>query len=148
MTVSQDAVNSPFGFQLSEREFDLDRRDGYRSIGPAKHAEFDLGRSRAESECGDTISFGLTLPDGSSQTITLQATTASPPGTNQFTIGATPADTATNLQAALTTSVGNLDQTALPAASAMAAANNFFSSDPPQRVNATAVRPIMRRRHL
>jgi hypothetical protein len=83
---------------------------------------------------GDSIAFGLTLPDGSSQTITLQATTASPAGTNQFTIGATPADTATNLQAALSAAVGNLDQTALPAASAVAAADNFFSSDPPQRV--------------
>jgi hypothetical protein len=90
---------------------------------------------------GDSISFGLTLPDGSSQTITLQATTASPPGTNQFTIGATAADTATNLQSALTTAVGNLDETALPAASAMAAANNFFSSDPPQRVSATGSPP-------
>jgi hypothetical protein len=85
---------------------------------------------------GDSIEFNLTLPDGSSQTITLQATTSSPPGANQFTIGATAADTATNLQAALTTSVQNLAQTALPAASAIAAANNFFSSDPPQIVDA------------
>ena len=76
----------------------------------------------------------MTLPDGTSQTITLQATTASPPGANQFTIGATPAATATNLQAALTSAVTSLAQTALPAASAIAAANNFFSSDPPQRV--------------
>jgi hypothetical protein len=75
------------------------------------------------------------LPDGSSQTITLQATTASPPGANQFTIGATATATATNLQSALSTAVSNLAQTALPAASALAASNNFFSSDPPQRVD-------------
>ena len=77
---------------------------------------------------GDNITFNLTLPDGSSQAITLQATTASPPGANQFTIGASAAATATNLQTALSGAVSNLDQTALPAASAIAAANNFFSS--------------------
>ncbi len=84
---------------------------------------------------GDNIQFSLTLPDGSSQTISLQATSASTPGANQFTIGATPADTATNLQAALSSAVGTLAQTALPAASAVEAANEFFNSNPPQRVN-------------
>jgi flagellar hook-associated protein FlgK len=66
--------------------------------------------------------------------VTLQATSASPPGANQFTIGATPAATAANLQTALTTAIGNLAQTALPAASAIAAANDFFTLNPPQRV--------------
>jgi hypothetical protein len=83
---------------------------------------------------GDSIQFNLTLPDGTSQSITLQATSTIPPGPNQFVIGTTPSATATNLQAALTTAVGNLAQTSLPAASAVAAANNFFSSDPPLRV--------------
>jgi hypothetical protein len=46
-----------------------------------------------------------------------------------------PSDTATNLQTALTTAITGLTQTALPAASAMAAANDFFSSNPPLRVN-------------
>jgi hypothetical protein len=82
---------------------------------------------------GDTISFQLTLPDGSTQNVSLQATTASPPGTGQFSIGATAADTATNLQNALSSTISNLAQTALPAASAMAAGNDFFQ-DPPQIV--------------
>ena len=84
---------------------------------------------------GDSIQFQLTLPDGSTQTISLQATTSSPPGANQFTIGTLPSDTATNLQAALTSAITGLTQTALPAASAMAAANDFFGSNPPLRVN-------------
>jgi hypothetical protein len=83
---------------------------------------------------GDTVQFSLTLPDGTSQTISLQATTAASPGPNQFVIGATTAATAGSLQTALTTAVGNLAKTELPAASAIAAANNFFSSNPPQRV--------------
>jgi flagellar hook-associated protein 3 FlgL len=83
---------------------------------------------------GDTIQFNLTLPDGSSQVVTLTATNASPPDANQFTIGATAGATATNLQAALTTALGNLAQTALPAASAITAANDFFNVNPPQIV--------------
>ena len=75
----------------------------------------------------------FTLPDGTSESITLTATTSATPGPNQFTIGATPAATAANLQAALTTSLGKLANTSLTAASAVAAANDFFG-DPPQRV--------------
>jgi hypothetical protein len=86
---------------------------------------------------GDTVQFNLTLPDGSSQTISLQATTDSPPAANQFTIGANATATASNIQAALTTAITSLAQTALPAASAVAAANNFFSSNPPLRVSGT-----------
>jgi hypothetical protein len=68
----------------------------------------------------------------------MTATTASPPGADQFTIGATPAATAANLQAALTTSITKLGATTLTAASAMAASNDFFNTDgthPPQRVD-------------
>src|SRR5262249_58701556 len=80
------------------------------------------------------IRFSLTLPDGPNQTAILQATPPPPPGANRFAIGATPSMTAGNLQAALTNAVTNLAQTALPAASAIAAANDFFNSNPPQRV--------------
>ena len=55
----------------------------------------------------------------------------------QFTIGATPAATAANLQSALTTAIGKLAGGALTAASAVAASNDFFNADannPPQRV--------------
>jgi hypothetical protein len=68
----------------------------------------------------------------------MTATTASPPGADQFTIGANATATATNLQAALTTSIGKLADVSLTAASAMAASDNFFNTDsthPPQRVD-------------
>jgi flagellar hook-associated protein 3 FlgL len=130
VSISQDG--SPFGFQLVGVNSSLTGATVTNSAGPPSSSSIELG---SNPNAGDSIQFNLTLPDGSSQTITLQATTASPPGANQFTIGATVGDTATNLQAALTTAVGNLAQTALPAASAIAAANNFFSSDPPQVVD-------------
>jgi flagellin-like hook-associated protein FlgL len=82
---------------------------------------------------GDSIRFSFNLPDGTSENITLTATTSSPPGPNQFTIGATSDVTASNLQTALTTAIGKLADTSLTAASAVAAANDFFG-DPPQRV--------------
>ncbi len=86
---------------------------------------------------GEAVTLRFTLPDGSSENMTLTATTKSPPGTNQFTIGATPAATAANFQAALTTGLGTLAATSLTAASAVAASNEFFAADannPPQRV--------------
>ena len=132
VSVSEDAANSPFGFKLASVNSSLTGATVAGPTGSPAAISVDLA---SNPNAGDSIEFGLTLPDGSSQSITLKATTTSPPGTNQFTIGATPAATAANLQAALTTAVGNLDQTALPAASAVAAANDFFSSDPPQRVS-------------
>lgn len=129
VTLSQDGT--PFGFQLTGVDSSLTGATTTGPSGSPPSIGIDLGSNPND---GDTIQFQLTLPDGSTQTISLQATTNSPPGTNQFTIGTLPSDTASNLQAALTTAVGSLAQTALPAASAMAAATDFFD-DPPQRVN-------------
>jgi len=129
VSISQDG--SPFGFQLAGVSSTLTGATASGPSGSPPSISVDLG---SNPNAGDSIEFNLTLPDGSSQTITLQATTGSPPGAGQFTIGATPTQTAANLQAALTGAVGNLAQTALPAASAIAAANGFFGSDPPQVV--------------
>jgi flagellar hook-associated protein 3 FlgL len=135
VTLTQDS--SPFGFKLSGVNSSLAGATVTGPTGSPPAISVNLGSNPSE---GNSISFGLTLPDGSSQTITLEATTASPPGANQFTIGANANATAGNLQTALTTAIGNLAQTALPAASAIAASNNFFS-DPPQVVNATGSPP-------
>jgi flagellin-like hook-associated protein FlgL len=128
VSISDDSATSPFGFKLAGITSNL---TGAGVSGSPPSMSVTLGSNPSN---GDTIQFSLTLPDGSSQTVTLQATTASPPGANQFTINPNVNVTAGNLQAALTTAVGNLAQTALPAASAIAAANDFFNSNPPQRV--------------
>ncbi|MGB6535853.1 MAG: flagellar biosynthesis protein FlgL [Xanthobacteraceae bacterium] len=130
ITLSQDG--SPFGFQLAGVNSNLTGATVSGPTGSPPTVSIDLA---SNPNPGDSISFALTLPDGSSQTIALQATTSSPPGANQFTIGADATTTGNNLQSALTTAIGNLAQTALPAASAIAAANNFFA-DPPQIVDA------------
>jgi flagellar hook-associated protein 3 FlgL len=129
VTVSQDG--SPFGFQLTGVDSSLTGATTSGPSGTPPSITVNLGSNPND---GDSIQFQLTLPDGSTQTITLQATTSAPPGANQFAIGANPQATAANLQAALSSAVSNLAQTALPAASAMEAANDFFNGNPPQRV--------------
>ncbi len=130
VTLSQDGT--PFGFQLTGVDSSL---TGATVTGPSGSPPSISVALGSNPNPGNSIQFQLTLPDGSTQTISLQATTNSPPGANQFTIGTLPSDTATNLQTALTTAITGLTQTALPAASAMAAANDFFGSNPPLRVN-------------
>jgi flagellar hook-associated protein 3 FlgL len=129
-TVSVGQDGSPFGFQVTSVNSSLTGATVTGPTGTPPSTSVDLV---SDPNAGDSIQFNLTLPDGSTQTITLQATASSLPGANQFTINPNPSVTAANLQAALTTAVSNLAQTALPAASAVAAANNFFA-DPPQVV--------------
>jgi flagellin-like hook-associated protein FlgL len=130
VSINEDVAGSPFGFKLASVGSSVTGASVTQPSGSPSTATITLG---ANANNGDSVQFGLTLPDGTSQTITLQATSAATPGANQFVIGATPAATAANLQTALTTAVGNLAKTELPAASAVAAAKNFFGS-PPQRV--------------
>ncbi len=131
LSISEDVAGSPFGFKLAGVSSTLTGATVTGPTGSPPSVSISLG---VQPNDGDSVSLQLTLPDGSSQTVTLQATSNAPAGAGQFSIGANVAATAANLQAALTSAVGNLGQTALPAASAMAAANDFFSSNPPQRV--------------
>jgi flagellin-like hook-associated protein FlgL len=90
---------------------------------------------------GETVTLRFNLPDGTSENLTLTATTDSPPGSNEFTIGTTSGQTASNFQTALTTAVGKLAGTSLTAASAIAASSDFFNADannPPQRVGGSS----------
>jgi len=133
--VDEDAV-SPFGFKLASVTSALTNATTSGPTGSPASLTVDL--SGGNPNDGDTITVRFTLPDGSTENLTLTATTASPPGTNQFTIGATPAATTTNLQTSLTTALGTLAATSLTAASSVAASNEFFDGDatnPPLRVN-------------
>jgi flagellar hook-associated protein 3 FlgL len=135
LQVDEDAV-SPFGFKLASVSSSLTNATTSGPSGSPASLSVDL--SGGNPNAGDSITLRFTLPDGSSENLTLTATTDSPPGANQFTIGATPAATTSNLQTALTTALGTLAATALTAASSVAASDEFFSADannPPQRVN-------------
>jgi len=92
---------------------------------------------------GDTVTVTLGLRDGTKTTLTLTARTTSD-GTDPsvFVIGADAATTATNLQAALSSTVQGSATTTLAASSAVLAAEDFFAGTKsaafaPRRVDAT-----------
>jgi len=134
VSVAEDAV-SPFGLKLASVNSSLSNATVSGPSGSPAALSVDF--SGGNPSDGDSITLSFNLPDGTGENLTLTATTNSPPGANQFTIGATPAATAANFQAALTTGIGQLAATSLTAASAVAASNDFFNADannPPQRV--------------
>jgi flagellin-like hook-associated protein FlgL len=134
-TVQIDEQATTFGFKLGSITSTV---TGATTSGPTgAPASMSIDFSGAAPTPGQTVTVRLNLPDGTSENLTLTATNDNPPGANEFTIGGTPGQTATNFQAALTTSIEKLGASALTAASAVKASNEFFSADasnPPQRV--------------
>jgi flagellin-like hook-associated protein FlgL len=135
VSVAEDAV-SPFGFKLGSVASTLTNAVVTGPAGSPPGLSVDM--SGGNPNDGDSITLRFTLPDGTSESITLTATTSNTPAAGQFKIGATTTDTATNLETALNTSIGKLAATSLTAASATKASQEFFSADastPPPRVN-------------
>jgi flagellar hook-associated protein 3 FlgL len=135
VSVAEDSV-SPFGFKLAGITTNISGATVSPPAGAPPITSVDL--NAASPVDGNIVKFTFTLPDGTSRDLTLTATASATPGPGQFTIGATPSATATNLQAALTQGIGTLANTELVAASAVAAGNDFFDTDashPPQRVD-------------
>ncbi|MBI4273692.1 MAG: flagellar biosynthesis protein FlgL [Rhizobiales bacterium] len=135
VSVAEDVAGSPYGFKLVSVNSTLTGATATGPAGSPAAISVDLGVSNPIA--GDKVTYTFDLPDGSREALTLTATTSSTPGANEFTIGATPAATAANLQTALTSGVGTLARTSLAAASALTASNDFFNIDdtnPPQRV--------------
>ena len=139
VSIAEDHVGSEFGFKLSAVGSTLSGSTVAGPTGSPPEMSVDFGGVNPAS--GESVTFTFDLPDGSQETITLKATTTVPPGPNEFAIGVDSTATAANLQTKLTSSVEGLAKTSLTAASALAAADNFFNIDaanPPLRVNDTA----------
>ncbi len=126
----------PFGFKLAGVNSTL---TGVTVAGPAgAPPAIDLEVTANTVADGEAISFSLTLPDGTSTDIVLTARTGAPEHPGEFQIGATEADTAANITAALDAELLRKGDTELIASSHFAAAENFFNFDaanPPQRVD-------------
>ena len=116
---------SSFGLKLGAVTSSLTGATVTQPTGAPPVATVDLGAVNPND--GDKIAFNFNLPDGTSETISLTATTTNPPPAGSFLIGVDTAATTANLQAALTTSIQTLGDTALVAASAIAASDNFFN---------------------
>jgi flagellar hook-associated protein 3 FlgL len=123
--VAEDVAGSPFGLKLQAVSSSLTGATVTGPTGSPSAISVDLGATNPNN--GDRVSFAFTLPDGTTESIQLTASSATPPPAGSFTIGATSTVTATNLKAALTAAIGTLANTSLVAASAVAASDNFFS---------------------
>jgi flagellar hook-associated protein 3 FlgL len=124
-----EATTSPYGAQLTG----VSSSAAGVTVSPAQ-ASIDLGTTNPVD--GDQVSFTFSLPDGTTESVQLTASSEVPTPAGSFAIGATPAATAANLNTQLTKSIGTLAKTSLVAASAIRATHDFFDS-PPQRVDVT-----------
>jgi len=126
VNVAEDVAGSPFGLKLNSVSSTLTGATVTGPAGSPAAISVDLGATNPNP--GDQVSFTFNLPDGTTQSIQLTASSANPPPTGSFAIGATSTATAANLNAALTTAIGTLANTSLVAASAVEAGNDFFGS--------------------
>jgi len=126
---------SSFGLKLGSISSSLTGATVTQPAGAPPAATVDLGAVNPNE--GDKITFNFNLPDGTTESIALTATTKNPPPAGSFLIGVDTAATTTNLQATLTSSIQTLGDTSLVAASAIAASDNFFN--PSATVTGTAV---------
>jgi hypothetical protein len=132
--LAEDVAGHPFGFKLAAIATTV---TGATVTGPAGSPAAVSVDFHTPPLAGETVDVRFNLPDGSTETLTLRATASTNPGPGEFTIGASLAATSTNFRNALNTSVGKLAASSLTAASAVAAANQFFNVDagqPPMRV--------------
>ncbi|MDJ1158468.1 flagellar biosynthesis protein FlgL [Chelatococcus sp. SYSU_G07232] len=137
VNLGETVAGLPFGFKISGAT--SSNTTAMPVTGPGGSpttVSFDVA---AQPKDGDKVSVLLTLPDGTQETIELVARmTPNPSSTEKaFIIGATPADTATNLEAALGSAVDQKARTALAASSSIVASKNFFAGtldNPPKRI--------------
>ena len=135
VTLAEDADPSVFGFKIAAVQSTLSNASVTGPAGSPLGVDVDFTGLPA---AGETISFELDLPDGTTTTVTLTATANNPAEAGEFTIGADAATTSANFQAALDTSIQREANVTLRAASAVEAADNFFdyaAGGVPQRVD-------------
>jgi len=135
IAVSEEAPPTVFGFKLGAISSSLTGATVAGPTGMPAQVSLDLGA--VNPNAGETVRFLFNLPDGSTETITLTATTSTTPAAGEFAIGIDSMATVASLQASLGIEIGSRARTALSAASALAAADDFFNIDdanPPRRV--------------
>jgi flagellar hook-associated protein 3 FlgL len=124
--VAEDVAGSPFGLKLALISSSLTGATVTGPTGTPSAVSVDLGAANPND--GDKVSFAFKLPDGTTDSIQLTASSATPPPAGGFAIGANSTLTAANLKAALNAAIGTLANTSLVAASAFEAGNDFFNS--------------------
>jgi flagellin-like hook-associated protein FlgL len=130
--------NTPFGFKIAAGAASTSITGATVTVDPTAPSSATVALTQ-QPKAGDTVRLTLTMPDGTTTDVSLTEVAAgTTPAAGQFAIGASVADTAANLAGALDQSIRAAASTQLVPASAMAAAHDFFESDPPQRVDIPA----------
>jgi flagellar hook-associated protein 3 FlgL len=124
VSVAEDAAGSPFGLKLSSVSSSLTGATVTGPSGSPAGVSITLGATNPNP--GDKVTINFDLPDGTTDSVQLTASSTTPLPSGSFAIGATPAATAANLNAALNTAIGTLANTSLVAASAVEAGHDFF----------------------
>jgi len=123
-----------YGFQLSSVVSDSSKINVAQTAGPPSAMDIKF---TGNPKPGESVTFQLGLPDGTTTTMKLVAVTGAP-GPGEFQIGADAEETSANFTTGLQATLGKVASTTLTAASTYAATNDFFSSDGhPQRVDFT-----------
>jgi flagellin-like hook-associated protein FlgL len=123
LELAEDGVH-PFGFKLDSLTAE---GSGVSLTGPTGSPSTLSVEFTGQPGPGDRINIGLALPDGTKTTISLKATLGPTAQPGEFLIGANAGDTATNFNAAFNTALDEKATGELPAASAYAAAEMFFT---------------------
>ncbi|HEX5506980.1 MAG TPA: hypothetical protein VFX37_00590, partial [Pseudolabrys sp.] len=93
-----DGTASPFGLKLASVSSNL---SGATVTGPTGSPPAISVNLTGNPTAGQTVQFQFNLPDGTSDSVTLEAVSGTPTSPNQFVIGATPDATAANMKASL-----------------------------------------------
>ncbi|MDB5622297.1 MAG: hypothetical protein JWR39_860 [Devosia sp.] len=127
----QDDRSHPFGFKLSTISTTAQPTIAVTQPGAAGTVSV---RFNGQPVPGQSVTLGLTLPDGSETQLTLVASADAVPGPGKFAIGSDADATAANFKGALDASLRESGGSTLMAASSFAAAGDFFSeTGVPQR---------------
>lgn len=124
VTIAEDGATHPFGLKLSTISTTSSDISVGSPTGSPKAATIQFGATLPTA--GQTVTVGFTLPDGTQDQVVMTATTSANPNPGEFQIGSDAATTAANFQTALTQQVQTLAQGKMVAASAYAAADDFF----------------------
>lgn len=137
VTLAEEAAGLPFGLKIAGASVVGSGLAAANAAGPPASATVTVATQPA---AGTQLTIGLTLPDGTATSLQLSARVddGKPAPAGTFNIGATAADTAANLQAALGGTLQTTATTTLAAASALKASTDFFAGStaaPPPRVS-------------
>src|SRR5260221_3629667 len=122
--VAEDVAGSPFGLKLNAISSQL---TGSTVTGPAgSPAAFSVDLGATNPNNGDTVSFKFNLPDGTTESIQLTASSATPLPAGSFAIGGASTATPANLNPGLKKTIGTLANTPPVGPSAGSVAHQCF----------------------